>query len=82
MSQAAKAIARLQTKPTDFTWNEFVAVMEQFGYKLNNGNGSRRSFIHPETKLVLFMHEPHPSKVLKAYQVREALGFLKEYKHL
>ena len=59
-----------------------MVVMATFGYELKTSPGSGRKFIHLETKLVLFMHEPHPAKVLKAYQVRAALDFLKEHKHV
>jgi hypothetical protein len=28
------------------------------------------------------MHQPHPAKILKAYQVREAIRFLKQEGHI
>lgn len=77
-----KALARLQSKPKDCSWDEFVTIMRMFGYDLKKSSGSSRRFIHPDTKVLLFMHEPHPTKVLKAYQVRDALDFLKEQKHI
>jgi hypothetical protein len=50
--------------------------MEHFGFELKTGGGSGRKFIHPETRATLFMHEPHPSSILKVYQVRDAVAFL------
>jgi hypothetical protein len=51
--------------------------MSAFGFALRTTGGSGRKFIHGETGVTLFMHEPHPSKVLKAYQLREAIDLLK-----
>jgi len=56
--------------------------MQAFGYELRTASGSSRKFIHSETQATLFMHEAHPAKVLKAYQVREAISFLKQEKHI
>ncbi len=70
------------SKPGDFEWGELTALMEAFGYEIKTAGGSGRKFIHPETRATLFMHQPHPSKVLKAYQVREAINFLKQEKHV
>ncbi len=82
MSRSAKALARLQAKPADFTWSELAAIMDSFGYLARSGDGSSRKFIHPSTGAVLMMHEPHPGSILKAYQVRAALKFLTQEGHL
>lgn len=77
MSRKGKALARLIEAPKDFTWDELRAVMSAFGFALKTTGGSGRKFIHSETGVTLFMHEPHPSKVLKAYQLHEAIDLLK-----
>ena len=82
MSKAAKLIARLVSKPSDFTWSELLTVMESFGYELKTTGGSARKFIHPTTKATLMMHQPHPSNMLKAYQMRAAVTLLKQEKHI
>lgn len=82
MTKTEKAIERLLARPRDFRWSELKSVMETFGYKLKTSGSSGRKFIHPDTKATLFMHEPHPSKVLKDYQVRAAIHFLRQEKHL
>jgi predicted RNA binding protein YcfA (HicA-like mRNA interferase family) len=78
MGRKEKALARLLQAPKDFTWNELHTVMLTFGFALKTTGGSGRKFIHAETGVTLFMHEPHPSKVLKAYQVRETIDLLKK----
>jgi len=45
-------------------------------FYMEKSSGSGRKFIHKVTQAVLFIHEPHPSKVLKSYQVRDAVTLL------
>ena len=78
MSRREKALTRLKSKPKDFTWEELVALMTACGYELKKIGGSGRKFVHIATGTVMYMHQPHPSNVLKAYQVREAIDELTE----
>ncbi len=82
MAKLQKIIARLQSRPSDFTWAELKQIMQAFGYELKTSGGSGRKFIHSDSKATLFMHEPHPGKILKAYQVKDAIHFLKQEKHI
>jgi predicted RNA binding protein YcfA (HicA-like mRNA interferase family) len=82
MTKRQKLIDRLQSRPNDFEWSELKPLMESFGYKLKTTGGSGRKFVHLQTQAILFMHEPHPAKILKAYQVRDIIRFLKQEGHL
>ena len=82
MSRQQKAIDRLLLKPSDFDWRELKTLMESFDYELKQSGGSSRKFIHRETKAIFMIHEPHPSKVLKSYQVSAIIHFLKQEKHV
>jgi hypothetical protein len=82
MSRHEKLVARLLSRPRDFEWKELKLVMAAFGYELRTTGGSGRKFIGTQSQAVLFMHEPHPSKILKAYQVNAAIDFLKQEKHI
>jgi hypothetical protein len=82
MSKHQKAIDRLLSRPNDFQWGELKSLMKAFGYELKTTGGSGRKFIHFATKATMFMHEPHPASILKAYQVRDAIHFLKQEKHI
>jgi hypothetical protein len=82
MSRHQKALARLLQKPRDFTWAELRFLMETFNYEMKTGSGSSRKFIHRQTAAILMMHEPHPAKVLKTYQIKAAIDFLKQEKHI
>jgi hypothetical protein len=77
LSKQQKAITRLLAKPVDYTWNELAFLMTGFGYELRTSGGSGRKFIDPATKAIMFLHEPHPSSVLKEYQIRAVIRFLR-----
>jgi predicted RNA binding protein YcfA (HicA-like mRNA interferase family) len=78
VSQLEKALKRLQRRPTNFTWDEAVHVMKAVGFRLLPGSGSGRRFFHPEKDILVTMHEPHPRKVLKRYQVDALLKALRD----
>lgn len=80
MSKRQKALQRLLTKPADFTWNELKSVMEALGFELKVTGGSGRKFVKPDA--VFMIHEPHPYKLLKAYQIRAVIEFLTREGHL
>ncbi len=77
MSKQEKALRRLSSKPKDFTWQELVSLMTGLSFILEKAGGSGRKFVRIETGAILFIHEPHPEKTLKAYQVRDAIDLLK-----
>lgn len=80
MSKHEKLLQRLRSKPTDFSWTELKGLLAGFGYELAAGGrigGSRVRFLHPERPPII-MHKPHPTPVLKRYQVEQILEFLKK----
>lgn len=80
MSKLDKFIARIRSKPKDFTWKEATTLMSAYGYELKAGGktgGSRRAFVHTETKTVIYLHEPHPGSILKVYQLKIIMESLK-----
>jgi hypothetical protein len=78
MSRQEKLLRRIASKPKDFTWAELCTLMSSLGIPLTKASGSSRKFIHPATGGLFNIHEPHPSNILKAYQVRGAIDFLKQ----
>lgn len=63
MSKHQKALERLRAKPvaSDIKWSELRAVLEHLGYELLTNSGSRRKFVHLESRALIILHEPHPS---------------------
>ncbi len=76
MSKFTKALARLPSRPKDFTWSELQTIM--FGYEEKKGGGSRRKFIHPGTTAVVSLHEPHPKPQMKSYAIDIIIEHLNE----
>ncbi|MCL1832593.1 MAG: type II toxin-antitoxin system HicA family toxin [Oscillospiraceae bacterium] len=70
MSKKAKLLARLRTKPRDFTFDEAKTLLGLCGYKLSNAGktgGSRVRFDRGNS--TVHMHKPHPQKELPKYVV-------------
>ena len=80
MSKKEKLLERFKTKPSDFTWSELNGMLSGLGYELSAGGktgGSRVKFHHPVHPPIM-MHKPHPTPILKGYQVEQILKFLKK----
>jgi len=76
MPRKDKLLARLQSRPKDFSWDDAVTLLAQCGFRCLKKPGSRRRFINEEKDLVLSMHEPHPQRVLKPYLVDRLIEVL------
>lgn len=76
MSKLEKAIQRLMSIPTDFTWNEYRGLLYKMGFDCIEGTGSRVKFFHPESGCLLQLHRPHPGSIMKRYQLRESINIL------
>ena len=80
MSQKDKLIARLLSKPIDFTFAEATSLLKHLGYsvvKAGATSGSRIAFVNESGDYIRF-HRPHPSSVLKHYQVEDLISTLRE----
>ena len=78
LSRKDKLIARLKSRPKDFTFIEAKTLLELCGYVISNSgktSGSRVCFTRKQK--VFRMHKPHPRKELLHYQVRELIDELK-----
>ncbi|HKK63090.1 MAG TPA: type II toxin-antitoxin system HicA family toxin [Bacteroidales bacterium] len=79
MSKREKLIARFLAMPSDFHYDEMVKLLGYFGFKeVKKGktSGSRVKFMNDEN-VPLMMHKPHPTGILKKYQlkqIKEVLG--------
>ena len=78
MPSGKKLVERFKTRPADFTWDEFGKMMASLGYEMMTAKGSARRFFKKGKRRILYIHEPHPRKELKSYQVKQALEVLEE----
>jgi len=80
MAKRDKLLTRLLAKPRDFTFDELVALLSRYGYKLEKGGktgGSRVSF-EDKSGHEIKLHKPHGKGTLKTYQILEIIQRLKE----
>lgn len=59
--------------PSDFHFDEMVTLLGYFGYenvKKGKTSGSRVKFENKEG-IPIMLHKPHPSGILKKYQMRQ-----------
>ena len=80
MGQKEKLIAKLKSRPKDFTFTEAETLLNYLGYTRSDKgrtSGSRVLFFSDQHRAVL-LHKPHPRKELLAYQVRQLLDSLEQ----
>lgn len=70
MSKLKKIIEKLLSAKSPFTFQELEYLLGKLGYvskKSGKTAGSRRAYIHPNTKHIIRIHKPHPGNELKKY---------------
>ena len=71
MSRKEKLLLRFLSQPKDFTFDEAVKLLNDFGfYEANTGKTSGsavrfESLKYPDIRIRF--HKPHPNKILKSY---------------
>ena len=81
MSKKQKLINKLSSTPKDFTYNEARTLLGMFGFEEETkgySSGSRIMFINKLLDMSFRLHKPHPSNLLKNYQVKELFMFIKK----
>ena len=81
MSSHEKLFERFLRFPKDFTWDELKRLVNRYGYHQNDKgktSGSRVKFEKEDSKIYLDLHKPHPKNILKPYQMKDVLDFLKK----
>ena len=82
MSKLEKEIERLKSKPKDYTYDEAKSLLNKLGFFENNKgktSGSRVEFKDSYGRKVT-LHKPHPSNVIKTYQINKIVKDLKEWR--
>ncbi len=81
ISKLDKEIERLKSKPKDYSFDEAKKLLNKLGFYENNKgrtSGSRVEFCN-ENFQKIELHKPHPSNILKPYQIKIILNKLKEW---
>ena len=80
MGKKEKLLAKFLEKPPrkDLTFNELDRLLSACGFRKIEGAGSAVKFYHQEADLLINLHKPHPSNILKVYLVKQIQLKLKE----
>ena len=73
MTKKTKLVERFLELPNDFHYNELVLMLKHFGYeevRKGKTSGSRVKFIK-ENGVSIYLHKPHPTGILKHYQLKQ-----------
>ena len=80
LSRRDKLLGRFLSRPKDITFEETTTLMKHYGYYITGGGktgGSRVSFTDGKGDYIR-IHKPHPSNILKLYQVDDIITALSE----
>jgi hypothetical protein len=80
MSSHEKLLERFLKLPKDFTWDELKRLLNKYEYYQNTKgktSGSRVVFEKEDSNISIDLHKPHPKNILKLYQMKDVLEFLK-----
>ena len=80
MSKKDKLIKKfLETPPKrDLTFSELKTLLLSCGFIKIDGAGSAVKFYHKEQDVLINLHKPHPSEILKVYLIKQIQVKLKE----
>lgn len=82
MPKKDKALQRLISVPSDYTYNELTTLLGQFGYQERSGGatgGSRRRFVRESDQSIIMLHKPHPGNIVGKATIRDVIQHLKEH---
>jgi hypothetical protein len=81
MSKQNKLISKFLEIPPkkDLTFKELSSLLLSLNFEKIEGVGSAVKFYNKEKDLLINLHKPHPSDILKVYLVKQIQIKLKEF---
>ena len=80
MGRKEKLRERFKKMPSDFTFDEMLALLEGYGYEKGEKgrtSGSRVIFKNGDKRPIM-LHKPHPGNIVKGYAMKQVYDDLKE----
>lgn len=80
MSKKDKLIKKLKSKPKDMTYEEIKTLLGLLMFRESNKgrtSGSRVLFVY-DNQIEIMLHKPHPSSVMKEYQIKNIVNKLEQ----
>lgn len=78
MAQWKKLLEKLLAGSMDIRFEDFILLLERFGFVLDRTRGSHHIFTHPDVAELLSI-QPRKDGKAKPYQLRQFLKLLEEY---
>ena len=80
MSKKDKLLAKFLENPPrkDLTFKELSTLLLSLDFEKIEGTGSAVKFYNKEKDLLINLHKPHPSDILKVYLIKQIQNKLKE----
>ena len=81
MSKKDKLLKRLKSKPSDFTYDELKTLLNYLGFNEDNKGKTSGSAVKYKNSIYnkkILLHKPHPSNLLKQYQIKLVIEVLKK----
>lgn len=80
MSKKDKLLKKFFANPIkkDLTFDELSTLLLACGFIKLEGSGSAVKFYHSSKDILINLHKPHPSNILKTYIVKQIQEKLKE----
>ena len=80
MSKKDKLLIKFLENPPrkDLTFKELTTLLLSLDFEKIEGAGSAVKFYNKEKDLLINLHKPHPSDILKVYLVKQIQSKLKE----
>jgi predicted RNA binding protein YcfA (HicA-like mRNA interferase family) len=78
MAKWRKLLEKLLSGSMDIRFDEFVLLLERFGFVLDRTRGSHHMVVHPDVAELL-SSQPRKDGKAKPYQLRQFLKLVEEY---
>ncbi|MCL2035898.1 MAG: type II toxin-antitoxin system HicA family toxin [Oscillospiraceae bacterium] len=72
-----KLLLRIMVNKKNVKFNDFVSLVESFGFVLDRIEGSHRIYIHPGASKILNLQNDNGEA--KPYQIKQFLEFVEKY---
>ncbi|AXX84504.1 MULTISPECIES: type II toxin-antitoxin system HicA family toxin [Aliarcobacter] len=81
MSKKDKLLLKFLENPPkkDLTFKELNTLLISLGFIKIEGAGSAVKFYNKDKDLLINLHKPHPSDILKVYLIKQIQNKLKEF---
>ena len=77
MTLKEKLIKRIKSKLKDFTWDELTSLLNKLNFsEVKSKNRGYRSKSIGDNNIVITLHKPHHSNILKKYPLEQIIEIL------